>query len=121
MKWNRRSLLKACEELIQRPDFRIKISSMDARDVTGHVTYLWDEKTSRHRDIRVTLDPTQGGLIESLLHECLHVVLTPVVHLNFNTRLEEDIVQRLERELWVKTMKPEDVRVWRRLIKEKLT
>jgi hypothetical protein len=119
VKWNRRSLLRACEDLIKRDDFTVRLRTIDPKYSTAHVEYGWGEDSGIH-DISVTLDPSQGGLIESLLHECLHVVLADLMHGNFNSTLEERIIRTLEEDLWKKAMKSPDVARWRSLLNKKL-
>lgn len=119
MKWNRRSLVRACEALIERDDFTVRLGSIDPDCATAAVDYGWNEEDGAY-DIQVTLDPSQGGLIESLLHECLHVVLASELGGKFNARLEEVLVKALESELWVKAMKSPEVARWRSLLDRKL-
>jgi hypothetical protein len=119
VKWNRKSLLRACEALIEREDFHLRLATVDPKESTAHVEYGWKRGGGVH-DINVTLDPSQGGLIESLLHECLHVVLSDLIGDSFNARLEEVIIRELERELWAKAMKSPEVAHWRSLIDRKL-
>jgi hypothetical protein len=118
VKWNRKSLLRACEELIAREDFTVQLRTIDPKDATAHVNYEWNRRDGAH-NIQVTLDPSQGGLIESLLHECLHVVLADEIGDRFNARLEEVLVKALEDELWRKAMKSPEVARWRSLIDRK--
>jgi hypothetical protein len=119
VRWNRRSLLTACEALIKREDVEIRLATVDPSESTAHVQYAWSKKNGTY-DVRITLDPSQGGLIESLLHECLHVVLDREIESCFNKPLEEAIIKALERDLYVKAMKKADVARWRQLINFKL-
>lgn len=118
-KWNRKTLLAACEALIEREDFQLRLGTIDPKVSTAHVEYTWGDERGAH-DISVVLDSTQTGLIEGLLHECLHVVLADSIADNFNRKLEEVCVRHLEQELWNKTMKSADVIRWRTIINQKL-
>lgn len=118
-KWNRVNLLQACEDLLARDDLTLIMCSVDPSASTAHVTYAWDKKRGPH-DIEITIDPSQGGLIESTMHECLHVVLDSDIASCFNKGLEERIIKALEKDLWLKRLKSRDVVRWRALINSKL-
>ena len=119
MKWNRKTLLAACEELIRRDDFTLKLATIDPKCATAHVEWSWGGEKGAH-DFEVTIDASQGGLIESLLHECLHIVVAEQIGDQFNAALEESIIKALERDLWMKAMKTPQVMRWRALINQKL-
>ncbi len=119
LKYNRITLLKACEALIRRSDFTLKLRTINPKSCTAHVTYTHNLPDSPC-DFVVTIDGSQGGLIESLLHETLHIVLHEEIGGNFNGALEETLIKSLERDLWIKAFKPPVVRRWRLLLKEKL-
>ena len=118
-RWNRKTLLKACEALISRKDFFLKLATIDPKISTAHIEYTWGG-TKGNRNFRCTIDASQGGLIESLLHECLHIVVVEQIGDNFNTPLEEVVIRALEGDLWRKGFKTADVKRWRALIKGKL-
>jgi len=118
-KWNRVTLLQACEDLVHREDVTLKLRNVDPSVSTAHVDYRWNKKRGPY-DIEIVLDPSQGGLIESLIHECLHVVLDSDIASCFNATLEEKVIAALEQDLWRKRMKKRDVVRWRALINSKL-
>ena len=118
-RWNRISLRKACESLIERDDFSLRLATIDPKIATAHIEYTWGG-TKGNRNFRCTIDASQGGLIESLLHETLHIVVAPEIGDNFNTPLEEVVIRALEGDLWRKGFKTADVKKWRSLIKRKL-
>lgn len=97
----------------------MRLRTIDTPGTTAHVEYGWSAEDGVH-DIDITVDPAQGGLIESTLHECLHLVLTNDIHFRFNKLLEERIIRRLEEELWRKGMSAKDAQRWRTLINSKL-
>ena len=97
----------------------MRLGTIDPKISTAYVTSTWDPENGHH-DIVVTLDPSQGGLIESMLHECLHIILSDEIADHFNRAVEETIIHAVERDVWVKSMKPADIARWRLLINTKL-
>ena len=120
MKWNRLTLLESCEELLRRDDLVIKWATVNEKNTTAH--FVADVNPEGWlENIVITVDPAQGGLIECVLHECLHIVLQHHVADHFNSMLEEEIVKALERNLWTKGIaNAGKVRLWKRLIKAKI-
>lgn len=118
-KWNRRSLIRACEDLIAREDCVIELGGITDPKVSAHAAYDLDQKW-KPSNIRLRVDPDKSSLIEGLLHEALHVVVGFDLK-GFSPGLDEVIVQSLERELWVKGFKREDIKRWKGLIDRKLT
>ncbi len=102
-----------------RDDFHVRLGTIDPKTSTAYVDAMWTPEEGYH-DIFVTLDPSQGGIIESMLHECLHIVIAEHIGDEFNRTLEEIIIHAVEREVWVKSMKAADTIRWRALINSKL-
>lgn len=118
-RWTRTSLLKACEEVLQRPTTVLQLHQVTENMITAG--FEADVMTDGSiENVVITVDPAQGGLIESVLHELLHVVLDQELNAKFNTLLEEKMIKSLEQELFVKTINKGHLRRWRRLIKSKL-
>lgn len=117
-KWNRRSLIRACEDLIAREDCIVELGGITDPKVSAHAVYDVDHRW-KPSDIRFRIDPSKSSLIEGLLHEALHVVVGRDLG-GFNPGLDEVLVQALERELWVKGFKREDIKRWKGLIERKL-
>lgn len=116
-KWNRRSLLSSCEALLSRDDCQLRIRTITDDQTTAKCSFMW--KDGQASDIRLTVDPAKGGLVESFLHEALHVVLAQDLGERFSTALDEVLVHALERELWIKLRK-NDLARWKHLITKKL-
>lgn len=116
MHWNRRNLLRACEDLLRRDDCTLKLKTINSGS-TATCDFTTTETGVKH--ITLVVDPSIASLVEGFLHEALHVVLVQLDE-QFNDALEEVLVRALERELWVKTMNPEATARWRKLINEKL-
>lgn len=117
MRWNCRTLLHACEELLQRADCSLHLAAIRENSVTAKNEFTWsDGKASQ---IKLVVDPAQASLVEGFLHEALHVVLAEQMEA-FNAVLEEATVRAIEQHLWTKTMRREDTSRWRRIINAKL-
>ena len=120
-RWNRQSLLKACEKLLKRPDCTLHLQPIIKEDkTTAFGQYSLMKLTGEISKIRLVVDPAKSSLVEGFLHEALHIVLREELGGKFNETLEEILVKALERELWIKMPKGAGER-WRRLINEKLT
>jgi hypothetical protein len=119
VKFNRRSLIRACEDLLRREDCQVRLATILDEKTTARCEYHWDPEKGVS-DMRLTLDPSAGGLIESALHEALHIVLADEIGEVFNRCTEEVIIRALERELWVKGFKGADTKRWRALLNGKL-
>lgn len=118
-RWTRTSLLQACEEVLQRSTTVLRLQPVRAANTTAG--FEGDIMTDGTIDnVVITVDTAQGGLIESVLHELLHVVLDQELNAKFNSLLEERMIKSLEQELFVKTINKGHLRRWRRLIKSKL-
>jgi len=115
--WNRRSLLRACEGLLEREDCSLRLRTISEPATTAHGSY--SDSKQGPINIILTTDPAKGGLIECFLHEALHIVLASEIGDRFNIGLEEIQICALERELWMKFKKKDTAR-WRRLINAKL-
>ena len=115
--WTRPLLLRACEALLSREDCHLRLRSISDAQTTANCSYR--PSPSGPIDIVLTTDPAKGGLIESFLHEALHVVLNQHIGERFSVTLDEVLIKALQRELWVK-FKKADVTRWRRLINAKL-
>lgn len=117
-KWNRRSLIRACEELLGRDDCLVELGVITDPKVTARCEYDLDQKW-KPSNIRLRVDPSKSSLIEGLLHEALHVVVGREMR-GFNEGLEEKLIQALEEEIWRRGFKGRDVRRWQALIERKL-
>ena len=111
--WNPRTLLLACETALKRPDSTLRVATIRDPVLTAKCEFSWDGK--RASDSEFVVDPAKGGLVESFLHEALHVVLAQEIGERFNPTLDEVIIKALERELWMKIKKRDLVR-WRALL-----
>lgn len=118
MRWNCRALLRACEDLLKRPDTSLALRSLTSANVTAQNEFTWSE--GRASDAKLVVDPAQSSLVEGFLHEALHVVLAQELGGPFNSVLEEVCVRALEQHLWRHTMRREDTSRWRRIINAKL-
>lgn len=116
-RWNRASLLKACEQLLGRADLQIRLKPVQEPDTAG---FTADYRNGEIQNILITVDLAQGGLIESVLHELLHIVLDREVNQRFNLPLEEAMIKALEKQLFTKAIKKGALARWRRLIRAKL-
>jgi hypothetical protein len=119
-KWNRRSLLMACEDLLHDPRVELRLRTITTPNITAHVTAEYEDDNQTLKRAVVTLDPAQGGLIECALHELLHIVLDKEAGSLFNALLEEKIIKTMEVELFAKAIKPKDAKRWRKIINDKL-
>lgn len=118
-RWNRQTLLAACEAVLQRDDVRLVRGKATTDNVTAHFDADVREDGAIC-NIVITVDPDQGGLIECVLHELLHIVLDQTINASFNSTLEERMIKALEQELFVKTINKGHLRRWRKLVNEKL-
>ncbi len=117
-KWNRRSLLRACEELLSRPDTSIKLQNINLKGVTAKTSFTHTEEGVS--GVLIVIDPNQSGSIEAALHEILHVLLVNQVRGKFHVSLEEVVVRALERELWARAFKPADTKRWKAILERKI-
>lgn len=117
-KWNRVTLLGACEDMLRRDDVRLIVGPVKEPLTARYVADV--DASGRLSNIEIRVDPAQGGLIESVLHELLHVVLDSILGARFNSPLEECMVKALERDLFLKAIKHGGLRRWRRLIESKI-
>jgi hypothetical protein len=117
-KWNRRSLLLACEEILSRSDTSIKLQPIHVKGVTARTSFTFDE--SRVSRVLIIIDPSQSGQIEAALHEALHVILVNQIRGRFHVSLEETVVKALEVELWKRAFRPKDIARWRGILGRKL-
>lgn len=117
-KWNRRSLLRACEEILTRSDTTIKLQSINIKGVTAKTS--WTHTANGVSEVSIIIDPNQAGQIEATLHEVLHVVLVNQIRTRFHLSLEEVVIGALEVELWKRAFKPEDVVRWKGILGRKI-
>lgn len=115
--WNRKSLLRACEALLEREDCTIRLRTIQEHQTTAHCDYVVGEEGAEKP--RLTIDPAKGGLVECALHEALHAVLQEIIGSNFNSTLDEVIIRALERDIWTH-MKRNETNKWRRILNAKL-
>jgi len=117
-KWNRKSLLRACEEVLNRSDCTIELGGVTEAKTTAWGKYDMNP-AGEPSNIRFRLDPSKSSLIEGLLHEALHVVLDRYL-VGFSEGLEEVVIRAIEEDLWKKGFSPGDVKRWRALIERKI-
>ena len=81
----------------------------------------------RNGRARVTVDPHQSGMIEGVIHECLHVVLDAALLATFSPRerapsLWEAVLDTLETVIAEDVLSsPEETEKWRKAIDRKLS
>ena len=118
-RWNRKTLLAACEAVLRRPDTRLLNRTLKepgpVAKFTGNI-----EPNDSLSNVTIYLDPSRMGLVEGALHETLHVVLNQQVGGCFNEALEEVIMKALERDLWIKVLTHRRFKTWRKLVNGKL-
>ena len=117
-KWNRKSLLRACEEVLNQADCAVVLGGVGEVKTTAWGEYDLDS-AGRATNIRFRIDPSKASLIEGLLHEALHVVLDRYL-VGFSEGLEEVVIRAIEEDLWKKGFSPGDVKRWRALIERKI-
>jgi hypothetical protein len=118
-RWNRTTLLKACEDVLMRDDVRLELREVNGKNLTAGFEGDYDPRKGI-TNIVITVDQDQGGLIESVLHELLHIVLDDMLNANFNSALEEKMVKALEVDLFVRAIRQGNLKRWRKLIDSKL-
>lgn len=117
VKWNRKNLLTACEDLLKRSDCTLQVKTINSGP-TAQCAY--DLDGDGVRNIVLTVDPSISSLVEGFLHEALHVVLVNDLDSRFSPSIVEKLVKALESELWLRTIRKGDTIRWRKIINEKI-
>jgi hypothetical protein len=119
--WTEGSLLLACRRILSQPDTKLyRDPNLDSRDCAARSTWSYDDKTGEVDNVKIVIDHTQSGDVQSVLHELLHVVLDRSLQ-HFNGTIQEEIIYCLEKHLYNKISNSHyKMRSWRKLIASKV-
>lgn len=117
--WTEGSVLRECRAILKQADTSVSRGELDSTRVCAHSSWVTDSR-NRPCNVRIVIDNTMGGEVESVIHELIHIALTRSLS-QFNADLEETVVAAMEKVLFRRVSKsPYMMRAWRRMIASKL-